>query len=90
MSIGADQDGYVQVATDGTGKKVDNADLTRDDGTEVYRQRVVLGSDENPRQQVQVRGEAGDVALMVEAKELGEIKEILSEIRDLLRFVCGA
>lgn len=90
MSIGAEQDGYVQVATDGTGKKVDNADLTRDDGTEVYRQRVVLGSDENPRQQVQVRGEAGDVALMVDAKELGEIKEVLTEIRDILRMFCGA
>ena len=35
-------DGYVQVAPDSTGKKIDNTELTRADGTIVERQRVVL------------------------------------------------
>jgi hypothetical protein len=89
-------DSYVQVATDGSGKKIDNAALTREPETQggtgdtVYRQRVVLGSDENPRQQVRVDGEVGDVALKVESASIGETNALLMEIRDLLRMVIGA
>lgn len=35
-------DGFVQVAPDSTGKKIDNTEVTRNDGTIVERQRVVL------------------------------------------------
>lgn len=37
-------DGYVQVAPDSTGKKIDNSELTVGSNT-VERQRVVLGDD---------------------------------------------
>lgn len=46
-------DGYVQVATDGSGKKIDNAELTREPTTQgsagetVHRQRTVLADDES-------------------------------------------
>lgn len=48
-------DGYVQVAADGTGKKVDNAELTRADGTVVERQRVAIGDDSDPTKQARVQ-----------------------------------
>jgi tRNA threonylcarbamoyladenosine modification (KEOPS) complex Pcc1 subunit len=89
VSIGASQDGHVQVAADGAGKKIDNAELVRDDAATVYRQRVVLGSDENPRQQVSVSGEAGRGVLHVNAEELSEIRATLQEIRDLIRMFVG-
>lgn len=39
-------DSYVQVPTDGSGKKIDNSVLTQDDGTTVvYRQRIVISDD---------------------------------------------
>ena len=88
-------DSYVQVATDGSGKKIDNAALTREvpfDGSTadtVYRQRVVLGSDEDPSQQVRVSGEAGAAVLHVDTKILGEIHAVLVDIRDMLRFTIG-
>lgn len=91
----ADQDSYVQVATDGSGKKIDNAALTRNPdpggtGETVYRQRTVIASDENPRLQVKVGGEAGDGYVMVESKTLGEINATLMDIRDMLRMTIGA
>lgn len=85
----ADQDSHVQVAADGAGKKIDNAALTREDGTIVYRQRTVLASDENPRTQVDVQGEAGRGALAVEAKNLDDVYEKLDEIVGLLRMLLG-
>lgn len=48
-------DGYVQVAADGAGKKVDNAELTRTDGTVVERQRVAIGDDSDPTKQARVQ-----------------------------------
>jgi hypothetical protein len=90
------QDSYVQVATDGSGKKVDNSVLTREPTTQggtgetVYRQRVILGSDENPRLQVEVQGEAGKGYAMVAVKDLDEMVEILSEIRDMIALHLGA
>jgi hypothetical protein len=40
-------DGVVVVAPDSTGKKIDTVELTRDDGTVVERQRIVLGDSDN-------------------------------------------
>ena len=94
MPPGSEQDSYVQVATDGTGKKVDNATLTREPvtvggtGDTVYRQRVVIGADDNPRQQVGVSGEAGRAVLQVEARN-EDMLHVLIEIRDLLRLFAG-
>jgi hypothetical protein len=88
-------DGYVQVATDGSGKKIDNAELTREPetagtaGVTVYRQRIVIGSDENPRLEAVVGGEAGSAYLQVEAKLLGEIAYDLRRIRELLELSVG-
>ena len=94
----ADQDGYVQVATDGSGKKIDNAELTRENstasgayvaGATVYRQRVALGSDENPRLQMAVEGEAGRGAARVTVPELDAVVERLDEILAVLRLAVG-
>jgi hypothetical protein len=95
MELPAAQDSHVQVATDGSGKKVDNAALTREPATQggtgdtVYRQRVVLADDENARLQVRVQGEAGDGALQVEAKTLSDIHGELVQIRELLQLLVG-
>lgn len=48
-------DGYVQVAVDGAGKKVDNSELTRADGTVVERQRIVIGDDVDPTLRARVQ-----------------------------------
>jgi hypothetical protein len=88
-------DGYVQVASDAGGKKIDNAELTREQsplGTAavvVERQRVVLASDENPRQQVDVDGEAGQGTLAVGGKmahSLGEIERSLKMLVVMVAF----
>lgn len=89
MAIGNPEDSYVQVATDGSGKKMDNAVLTRDDGTVVYRERVSLASDVDPRLQVKVVGESGDGRLYTNDTELKQVVEVLVEIRELLRLVIG-
>ena len=95
MELPVSQDSHVQVATDGSGKKIDNAALEREPATQggtadtVYRQRVVLGSDENPRQQVGVSGEAGKGELAVESKTLGDIHAELVQIRELLQLLVG-
>lgn len=47
-------DGHVQVAPDSTGKKVDNTEVTRADGTVVERQRIDIG-DESDLPKVQTR-----------------------------------
>jgi hypothetical protein len=41
-------DGFVELQPDSTGKKVDTSELTRNDGSLVERQRVVIGDDYNP------------------------------------------
>lgn len=84
MAIGNPQDAELQLAADGVGQKVDNAELTRDDGTVVLRQRTVLSSDENPRVQAKVSGEAGRGYLLVDARAFDEINEKLDEIQQLL------
>lgn len=76
----ATQDSYVQVAPDSTGKKIDNSQLTRADGTVVQRQRVVIGDDTDPAQQATVFG--GDV--YVRARDLQNVMEqILNELREI-------
>ena len=89
------QDGYVQVATDGTGKKIDNAELTREPETAgstadtVYRQRIVVSDDENPRLQAKLRGEAGNGSLQVDARTLSDIHGELVQIREILQLLVG-
>jgi len=91
----ADQDSFVQVAADGVGKKIDNAQLTREPttpggtGDTVYRQRVVLADDENPQLQARLRGEAGDTELQVGSADLGKIHAELVQIRELLQLLVG-
>jgi len=90
MALGDAQDSYVQVAADGAGKKIDNATLTRDDATVVYRQRVVLASDDNPRQQLTLGGEDGRVYVLVDGAAFQEMSMLLMEIRDMMRLTIGA
>jgi len=88
MALGGVTDGFVQVAPDGAGKKIDNAELTRDDGTVVERQRIVLADDENPRAQVGVTGEAGDAKLEITGEHLKELHEINQTLRAILTLLC--
>jgi hypothetical protein len=85
MALVGTTDGYVQVAPDSTGKKIDNAELTRDGGVVVERQRIVVASDENPRVQAQVDGEPGRGYLVVDSQRFDEIIEKLDEIATILR-----
>lgn len=94
----AEQDSYVQVATDGSGKKIDNAVLTREGSTAsgayvagdtVYRQRIVIGDDENPKLRAKLSGEYGDGRLHVEAKMLSDIHGELVQIREILQILVG-
>mgnify|MGYP000925359836 CR=1 FL=1 len=89
-------DGHVQVAADGAGKKIDNTELQRAPvdpawdataGATVYRQRIVLASDESPNVQVHVRGEPGRGALTVSAQTIEEMASAINEIRDMLRLL---
>ena len=93
MNPNSPQDGYVQVAPDSTGKKVDNAEFIREpvnpgDATvTVERQRIILGSDENPRLQAKLGGEAGDGYVLVDAKAFNEMIEKMDEMIDLMRLI---
>jgi hypothetical protein len=95
VEIPASQDSYVQVAADGAGKKIDNAELTREPETQggtgetVYRQRVVISDDINPSLQARLDGEAGYGALQVDAKTLGHIHLELVQIREILQLLIG-
>ena len=77
-------DGYVQVQVDGSGKKIDNAELTRDDGTVVERQRVVIGDDDSPRAHVAVGSEDGRGALVVGDPLLGVLQSIDHSLKMLV------
>ena len=79
-------DGYIQIAPDSTGKKVDNAELTRKDGTVVERQRVVLSDDIDPTQQMQARD--GRVYVR-DPEHLALLTELLNEIRELKELLLG-
>ena len=80
-------DTYVQVAPDSIGKKIDNAELTRDSGVSVLRQRIVIASDAVPPVQAGVGGESGKGYLFVESKDMDEVIEKLGEIVMLLRML---
>lgn len=71
-------DAYVQVATDGAGKKVDTSELTRADGTVVERQRVVIASPSDPNRLAEIDSEGVQVAGM------GEIRFLLMRQNALL------
>ena len=66
-------DGYVQTAPDSTGKKIDNSELTRADGTVVERQRVVIADDTNPASQARVN----EGYVLVRADEITELLNAL-------------
>lgn len=89
-------DSHIQVATDGSGKKVDNAALVREPTTQggtgdtVYRQRVVIGSDTDPTVQASPEGEVGRAALPVHSPVLDEIRAELSLIRESLQLLIGS
>jgi hypothetical protein len=89
-------DGHVQVAPDSTGKKIDNAELTREPtdiggtGETVYRQRVVLGADDDPRQVVTLRGESGRAFVLVDTQVLDDIRDVLFEIKEMLEVFMSA
>lgn len=66
-------DGFVQLATDGPGKRVDASELTRADGVLVERQRAVIGDASDPLALLKVRPD-GNVAidfaeLLIEARK---------------------
>lgn len=92
----ATQDSHIQVAADGSGKKVDNAALTRepveagDAGEVVYRQRVVIGSDTDPAAQASPEGEVGRAALPIHSPVLEEIRAELALIREILQLFMGS
>lgn len=88
-------DGYVQVPQDGAGKRIDNSELVREpilapDGTQstaaltVERQRTVIGSDENPRLQVEVKGAVGRGSLAVSGASLDILRSIDRSLKMLL------
>lgn len=69
-------DGFVQVAPDSTGKKIDNTEVTRTDaaGTVVERQRVEPRDDED--------NVLSTAAIVDELKNIGEkLDLLLTEIR---------
>lgn len=86
-------DAYVQVAADGSGKKIDNSVVTREpadpawsatQGDTVYRQRIVIASDDNENQTMSLHGESGREALPVDSDTLEKIHATLEQIKDLL------
>ena len=91
-------DSYVQVATDGSGKKIDNVSQTREkpdpardstSGDTVYNQVVVLGNPESTTNRIIPKGEDGRAALPIDSNNLEKIEGLLEEIRDILRLVCS-
>lgn len=91
-------DSYVQVATDGSGKKIDNVSQTREkpdaawDGTlgdTVYQQVVVFGNPESTTSRVIPTGEDGRAAIPITSEHLARIEGTLNEIRDILRLICS-
>ena len=88
MALVGNTDGFVQVAADGAGKKIDNAELTRDDGVVVERQRTVLADDKNPRLQLELAGEAGRASLPVGGEAVDLLRSIDLSLRMLVFVVC--
>jgi hypothetical protein len=82
--MGTQTDGYVQVASDGGGKKVDASEIIRSDSTTVERQRVAVGSDEDPGTLLKLTpsGEASVVVdfdpVIIQLKRIALLLEILT------------
>jgi hypothetical protein len=85
--------GFVQLAEDGIGKKVDSAELTRADSTVVERQLVVVGDPSSPEAPgVAVRGEMGHGVTLGELRIISLLERIdmhLESISTLLTLVTG-
>lgn len=95
--------GYVQVATDSTGKRIDNVAITVPSGTFVtsgdgtvspltsdvivFRQSTTIGDPENLSQRANVTGEVGRGTILVESRQLDEISKTLSEILEFLQML---
>lgn len=81
-------DGVVQVAPEGSGKKIDVAELTRADTTIVERQRVAIGDGDDAQQaSANVRGEQGRAYQLGDSEQLDVLRSIdhsLQEIKLLL------
>lgn len=91
-------DAFVQVATDGSGKKIDNSVVTRapvdpardaTQGDTVYRQRIVLASDDDDRQTLNLSGETGRETVPVNSETLEKIHATLERIENLLALAIG-
>lgn len=87
----SETDSHVQVAAEGSGKKIDNAALTRADLTLVQRQRVAVGDPSNPEAPgVGVAGELGRGMTLGELAVIGLLERIdhrLESIAGMLTLV---
>ena len=88
MVQGNSQDATVRVQPDATGIFMDVAELVRDDGTVVERERVVIASDENPRQQVDIDGEAGRGSLRISGEAVELLRQIDHSLKMILTLMC--
>jgi hypothetical protein len=68
-------DGYIQVAPDSTGKKMETSALIQPDASIVHRERVTIGDN--------------DGEFVIHTKLLTEINENLRLIRDYIRGTIG-
>jgi hypothetical protein len=67
-------DGFVQVATDGAGKKIDNTEVTRSDTAVVVE-----------RQRVEARDDSDEVlSTQALADKLDEIRDLLFDLKTML------
>jgi hypothetical protein len=86
-------DGYIQVATDGAGKKVDASEIVNpvpETAVTLERQRVVLSDPVDLNAHVNVTGESGRGAGASKDVELQElIRELIGEIREIKSFIMG-
>jgi hypothetical protein len=82
-------DSYVQVAPDSTGKKIDNSELTYDDGVIAYRQRTVIASDNDPGAKAEVKGEEGKGYLLIGSDRFDELLEKMDEIISRMDIILG-
>lgn len=81
-------DQVVQVAPDSTGKKIDNSELTRDDGTVVERQRVNISDPEDPNAHTAVHGEAQRGVIGARDEDLlGAIAAMHATLTELLELM---
>jgi hypothetical protein len=84
----AERDGFVQVAPDSLGKKIDNAEVTRADGTVIERQRIVQADAGDPdAASVGVEGEPGQGVTSGERAVISLLRSIDQQLHELLFLV---